>query len=176
MSIQKISVTTDNLIDHFDVLSCFLHGATTLHAVACDGLAKNMSGSIGQMTNEFWNDDFITAFFLLRHALEVAIKALVKEVKGLDVNGHNIKKIWEENIPNHNSVLPDEINKAFNVLDKYHLLKDAQLFRYYTDKSGVKLKDLPPLENEDFDALSGAAWAIRQLILEQVHIKKGLPV
>ena len=172
----EISATTNELKNNFDILSCFLRSATTLHAVACDGIAGNNKNPIGAVTNEVWNDHFITAFFLFRHAIEVAIKALIKEIKNLDIHGHNIKKIWEENIPDYQNVLPEEINKAFIVLAKFNILEDAQLFRYHVDKGGVTLKSMQPIKNDDFDALSGAAWAIRQIILECIHVRKRLPV
>lgn len=98
------------------------------------------------------------------------------EQKTLNTNTHNIKKLWEENIPNYQSVLPDQIKKAFAVLEKYHILEDAQLFRYYADKKGVELNSMPPLKDADFNALSDAIWSIRQAVLECIHIKKGFPL
>ena len=172
----EVSATTDDLKSHFDVLSCFLRSATTLHAVACDGIANNKNSSMSSVTNDVWNGHFITSFFLFRHTLELAIKALVKEIKSVDIHGHNIKKMWEENVPDYKNVLPEVINKAFAVLAKYHILEDAQLFRYHVDKSGATLSSMQPIKNEDFDALSGAAWAIRQTILECIHVKKGFPL
>jgi hypothetical protein len=157
------------------MLSCFLKGATALHAVACDGMVGK-DKNIGQATSEYWNEHFVTAFFLFRHALELSIKALVKEITAVDIRGHDIKKMWEDNIPDYRNVIPEKINKAFAVLAKFHVLNDAQLFRYHADKSGIKLKNMPLIQNNDFDAISDAAWAIRQLILECIHIKKGLPI
>lgn len=162
-SIIEVSASTTELQDHFDMLSCFLKSATTLHAVACDGIVGR---GIGQPTAEHWNEHFVTAFFLFRHALELCIKALVKEMSGVDVRGHDIKKMWEDNIPNYRNVIPEKIDKAFAVLAKFHVLNDAQLFRYHADKSGIKLKNMPLIQNNDFDAIYDAAWTIRQLILE----------
>ncbi len=175
-SILEISAATNDLKSHFDVLSCFLHSATTLHAAACDGIASNEKNFIGTVTDDLWNKHFITAFFLFRHTIEIAIKALIKEINNFDAHGHNIKRLWEENIPNHQNVLPDEINKAFSVLEKYHILENAQLFRYHVDKGGVTLRSMQPIKSEDFDALSSVAWAIRHTILECTHARKGLPV
>jgi len=126
--------------------------------------------------HDFWNEHFITAFFLFRHTLELAIKALIKEIHRRDVHGHNLKLIWEKYIPNYKNVLPEKINKAFAVLAKYNVLEDAQLFRYHVDNNGIKLNDMPPIEYDDFDAISDAAWTIRQAALECIHIKKGFPI
>ncbi|WP_126322243.1 hypothetical protein [Candidatus Rickettsiella viridis] len=173
-SLINISASTGELQDHFDLLSCFLNSASMVRGMACDGITRN--NSIGSPMPEFWNQHFITVFYLFRHALELAVKALIKEVTGHDVVGHNIQKMWEENIPNYQNVIPEQINKTFTVLAKYHLLNDAQLFRYHADKGGVKLKDMPLIHSDDFDTISGAAWAIRQLVLECIHIKKDLPI
>jgi hypothetical protein len=174
-SIIEVSASTTELQDHFDMLSCFLKSATTLHAVACDGMVGR-GGNIEQPTPEYWNEHFVAAFFLFRHALELSIKALIKEATGVDVCGHDIKKMWETNIPDYRNVIPEKINTAFAVLAKFHVLNDAQLFRYHADKDGIKLKNMPLIRNDDFDAISDAAWAIRQLILECIHVKKGLPI
>ncbi len=174
-SIIEVSASTTELQDHFDMLSCFLKNAMTLHAVACDGMAGR-GENIGQSTPEYWNEHFVGAFFLFRHALELSIKALIKEMTGIDVHGHDIKKMWEDNIPDYRNIIPEKINKVFAVLVKFHVLNDAQLFRYHADKGGIKLKDMPLIQNNDFDAISDAAWTIRQLILESIHIKKGLPI
>jgi len=173
-SIIEISADTSDLKDHFDLLSCYLVSATSLHALACDGLAGR-SGGVGSVTPEFWNKHFVTAFYLLRHSLELAVKALIKETCGTDTHGHDIKALWES-VPDHQNIIRDQISRAFTVLAKYNVLKDAQLFRYHADKGGVKLKSMPSLTNDDFDAISTASWAVRQLVLERIHIKKGLPV
>lgn len=166
-----VSAITSEMQNHFDVLECFLHSATELYAVAVDGINKNSDGSIGMMSNEFWNQNLVTSFFLFRHAIELGVKALIKEVSSSDVNGHDIQKLWEKNIPNYRAVLVAEISKAFSVLKKFNVLNDAQLFRYHNDKGGNRLKDLPAIENDDFNALSDLAWKIRQAILEVKHSK-----
>lgn len=165
----EVSATTDEFKDHLDVLMCFLNSASALFGIACDGYA-------GKNCECFWNYHFVTAFFLFRHSIELAIKALIKEIKNIDVRGHNIKKMWEEHIPDYQNVLPNEIKKAFEVLEKYNILEDAQLFRYHTDKTGTRLENMPSIKNEDFDALQHAAWSIRQTVLECIHVKKGLPI
>jgi hypothetical protein len=174
--ILEFSATTNTLKNHFDVLSCFLESASTLRSIARDGIAANGEPQAGIPRNDFWNEHLITAFFLLRHAIELAVKALIKEIKNEDINGHNIKKLWEENIPNHQNMLPEKIKEAFDVLAKYNILKDEQLFRYHADNSGNKLNAMQPIPNDDFDALEIAAWAIRQKTLEYIHLREDLPL
>jgi hypothetical protein len=87
-SLIDVSASTTELQDHFDMLACFLKSATALHAVACDGMVGR---GIGQPTQEHWNEHFIIiAFFLFRHALELAVKALVEELTGNEIHGHDI--------------------------------------------------------------------------------------
>lgn len=170
----EISAGTNKLQNHMDMLSCFLNSATTLYAFACEGIA-NSTGKIGHATLEYWNDHLVTAFFLFRHAFELSIKALIKEKTGNDAHGHNIKELWES-ISEYQNVIPEKISKAFTVLEKRHVLNDAQLFRYHVDKKCVELKDMPPIQNGDFDAISDATLAIRQLLLEHIHVRKCLPI
>ena len=85
--ILDVSATTSGLEEHFDLLSCFLRSAITLHATACDGIASNNKSSLGKVTNDVWNEHLITAFYLFRHSFELAIKALIKETQGIDLHG-----------------------------------------------------------------------------------------
>lgn len=160
-----ISAHTNKIENHFDLLSCYLHSAYILYGIASDGMTNK-----GQ--NYSWNEHFITAFFLLRHAMELAIKALIYEVKGKDVNGHDIETLWKTNIPNSENILPNEIKLAFAVLDKYHILINEELFRYPITKKSISLKNLPIIRGEDFDALFQAVGAIRDEVLKCIHEKK----
>jgi hypothetical protein len=91
--------------------------------------------------------------------LELGIKALLKSETNDDVTGHNIKKLWEA-VPNWQTKISTEIQKAFAILAKHHILEDAQLFRYHEDKKGMRLQDMLPVEQEGFEALDRAAWAV----------------
>ena len=96
-------------------------------------------------------------------------------------HGHNIKKLWEDNIPpNYKELLSDSVNKAFCILDANKVLKNEQLFRYYAEKDRnnnilTALKSLPAIKYEDFHALSEAVLGVRRAILCCIHLKKGLP-
>lgn len=155
-----------------DLVSCFLNSAEILKATACDGLVANGGGL---PTEEYWSEHFVTAFFLLRHSLELVVKAYAQEVTGNEVRGHNIKAIWK-GIPNSEKLIPERINQAFNLLAKYHLLEDAQLFRYHVDKKQVKLKDMPPIQPEDFELILDVVVSLQQVILETIDLKKGFPL
>jgi hypothetical protein len=171
----EVSVDTSGLHDHLDILLCFLNSATLQYGFACNEAAK-MIIKTEQLTAEYVNGLFVIVFFLLRHAFELSVKALIKEITDKNVYGHNIEKIWKAHIPDYQKIIPEKIDKAFAVLCKYHILKDAQLFRYPTDKDGVRLKDMPYIEGEDIEVILDVAWTIYQLILERIHSKKGLPI
>ena len=156
--LSTITATTHELKEHTDILSCFLYSAQTLRSIGYD---KACRGEVGGM-NFGYNENLITSFFLYRHAIELAIKALIKKVQHIYVGGHNIKKLWENYVPNHQDIFPLTISKAFQVLEKFGVLKDAQLFRYHADISGERLESLPQIKNEDFEALYAAACDIEQ--------------
>lgn len=173
---SNFSAITSDMKDHFNVLNCFLNSAIELRRAASNGFIQESEGSISGEVNHFWNHHLVTSFFLFRHVIELGMKALIKEVTGKDVHGHDIEKLWKENIPTHETELSAEISKAFSVLKKFNVLNDAQLFRYHSDKSGKKLKDLPAIESDDFDALIGLAWKIRDAVLEVIDAKKDYPI
>ncbi len=161
-NILEISANTNKIDSHFDMLSCFLNSASTLYAVACDGINSNQISQLGKPTDEYWNEHFITAFFLARHALELAIKALIKTLKGNDVNGHNIKSMWKCHIQNNTNISLKKIQKAFDVLEKHGVLHDAQLYRFHVDKKKIQLNNMPNVNNEDFDTVIDLAWSVRE--------------
>lgn len=75
----EFSAGMEELNGYLAMMWCFIDSASTLHGVAIDGLLKNKSNSIGQPTDEVYHQKIIIAFFLLRHALELGIKALINE-------------------------------------------------------------------------------------------------
>ena len=163
-------IATDQLNAHFDMLSCYVGSAMSLHANVMDGIADNLKNSNGKLTNEILIEQIITAFYLSRHALELAIKALIKITTGNDEQGHNLEKLWEK-IPKQNDVLKEIVKKPFDILKKYDLLENEELFRYHINKRGIALKNLI-IERNDFDLLVDAIWSIRQIILECAHLQK----
>lgn len=166
-----ISATTNQIENHFDLLSCFLNSASILPAIAADE-QKNPNSTV---TKEMSNGHLIIAFYLFRHSLELALKALANELNRKDIRHHNIKEMWNDLPPSYRSVLSEKMEKALVVLEKYSVLKDEQLFRYHVDKGGLTLKSFSTIENEDFDALSSAAYEVRHAYLCCIHLNKSLP-
>lgn len=167
--ILAISVPTNNFKNHVDIFSCYINSADALHAIFYDALLSGNGGDISKR-------HIITSVYLYRHSIELAIKALIKELKNEEVYGHNIKKLWEDYIlDNPQGILPDEIKKAFDVLEKYGVLENEELFRYPQSKNGVTLENILSIEITDLGILHAAAYSIRHLVLVSIHQKKGLP-
>ena len=201
--INEFSISMSELSTHLDMMECYIDSAGTLHGVAIDGLIKNKSGRIGSQSDETYQQKIMIAFFLLRHALELGIKALISEHENFSPDtscnlhkknrlarflynvlyrtglinrekkddrklyGHDLKKLWKN--VNHNYVsesFTHEILKSFEILKKYKLVKDAQLIRYHVDSQGKQIKDLPPIETEDFEKLLDIAGKVRYAVLE----------
>ncbi len=158
--------------NHFNIFSCYLRSASALHAQGIEASNKNSACGGGPVVAEYY---YITALFLYRHTLELGIKALLKSKTGDDVTGHNIKKLWEA-VSNGQTGISTKIQKAFAILAKHHILEDAQLFRYHEDKKGVRLQDMLPIEEESFEVLDQAAWAVYQEVCICEHLKKGFPL
>lgn len=201
--INEFSVSMSALHTHLDMMESYIDSANTLYGVAIDGLIKNKSGCIGSQTDETYHQKIMVAFFLLRHALELGLKALISEHENFSPNiqlnhhkknrliqilygffprlarikddkkskyklyGHNLKTLWKN--VNHNFVndeFTQEVLKSFKILKKYRLLKDAQLLRYHIDSNEKQIKDLPPIETEDFENLLGTVSKVRYAGLE----------
>lgn len=165
----------DNIHEHFDTLMCFLESAGSLRALAYDGIAMNQTNSIGKPTNDTWHKHLFTAFYLYRHAIELALKSLVKIIHNKDVLGHDLENIWKEISPEEISKFSDEFLKeiadAFQILREFHVLKDEQIFRYHNNKS-ISMSKLRNIEYKDFEMLYGCAYSIRQAILETIDKAK----
>ncbi len=112
--INEFSVSMDGLRTHLDMMECYIDSAGTLHGVAIDGLIKNKSGAIGFSTNDVYHQKIIIAFFLLRHALELGIKALIHEQENFD---HDIPKKPQRN---------GFVQFYYNFLRKFGLIKDTK--------------------------------------------------
>ena len=75
--INEFSISMSELSTHLDMMECYIDSAGTLHGVAIDGLIQNKSGRIGSQSDETYQQKIMIAFCLLRHALELGIKALI---------------------------------------------------------------------------------------------------
>jgi hypothetical protein len=152
----------------FDIFICYLMSATHLHG-------QSIEASNGKVvTSDVAAYYAITALYLYRHTLELGIKALLEKETGKKFTVHNIKSLWEK-LPNYQDRSTVEISEAFAVLGKYHILEDAQLFRYEVDKKGTQLQDVLPIEEKTFKILGDAAWAVYREICEYAQMKSGLP-
>lgn len=161
----------NNIHEHFDTLMCFLESAGSLQALAYDGININQINSIGKPTNDTWHKHLFTAFYLYRHATELALKALVKSIHEKDVIGHDLEKIWDEiSLEEKNKFSADFINKinnAFKILGEFDVLKNEQLFRYHNNKS-ISMNVLRSINYTDFETLCGCVNSIRQAVLETI--------
>lgn len=147
--------------------------ASALHAQGIEASNKNSVCGGGPIVAEYY---YITAFFLYRHTLELGIKTLIKYEADIDViKSHNIKALWEK-VPNCDTLIPEIMQRAFDVLEKHNILKDEQLFRYHLDLRKNRLQDMLPIEQKSFEALDQAAWSVYNEICICEHIKKGFPL
>jgi hypothetical protein len=171
-----VSGNPNEVIDLWMLFNYYLNGAISIYYRAQEDLYKRNNGEIVLgVANEY--GEIIIAFYSIRHALECAIKALIKELTGAEVIGHNIEKLWKQ-IPSYKKLAPEgeAIDNGFNILKKYHMLNDAQLFRYHRDQHGFKLQDLPAITNDDFSTVVAAVYKVRDIFLEFVHVKQGFPL
>lgn len=209
----EITAEMKGLNSYLDMMKCFTYSATTLYADAADGLKKNKEISTGCLLDDkFHHQNFIVAFFLLRHALELGIKVLINEHENFDhgisslnskknsfikffsnvfcwfgliknnkkgndkLYGHDLKKLWKNVNKNYlNDAFKAEVQKGFDIIKKYKLLKCAELIRYHVDNKGNQVKDLPPIETEDFEELLGSVnkvqFAVHE-VLEAIRQRK----
>ncbi|MCK4608728.1 MAG: hypothetical protein KAT71_04535 [Gammaproteobacteria bacterium] len=106
--------TQPNQDSHLDLLDCFLHSSMTLRTTA---LPKMQSNNNGLMPNEFWHEHLIIAFYLLRHALELALKALIEEIpEKKTIHHHNIQKMYDTVSKTLSNKVKEEIQEALAVL------------------------------------------------------------
>lgn len=176
---SELQIPINHIKEHLDTLSCFLTSAESLRALAYDGIAKNKINSMGQPTNDVWHQHLFTAFYLYRHAIELALKALCESLINNDVKDHDLEKIWNlySNEDRITYTLKDQIIKAFEILKKFHVLNDEQLFRYHNKikkKQIIDFEEMPNIEHKEMETLSYCAWGIRQAVLEAMHTNKGL--
>lgn len=161
----------DNIHDNFDTLMCFLESANSLRALAYDGIGINASNNLGKPTNDYWYEHLFTAFYLYRHAIELALKALIKSICKKNIFGHDLEKIWDtiplEEKNKFDAEFLKEINEVFHILSEFNVLKDEQLFRYHNNKS-ISINKLRNIKYRDFEILYGGAYSIRQAVLETI--------
>jgi hypothetical protein len=170
--ISGIAVNVGMIKNIDDLINSFYDGTHMLYAAVHDGFTKDTLSP-----RENWIAALVPVFYLFRHVLELTIKSLIKEIGGGDISGHDIKTLWEKhlhNVKKHSFEIKtnEKINEAFEVLGKFHLLKDEELFRYFKHKNGRTMETLLSITTNDCEILISAIEEILRAI-EQIKYNSG---
>ncbi len=168
-----ISVSTSDISSNLELLDCFEISAKMLYTFAHDEKTKPQLGTV-----DFSNKYLIISLYLFRHSIELGIKALIEAITTESFYHHDIEEIWNE-IPKVYKLFLSgngKLGNAINVLKKYQILNDEQLFRYHIDQNENSLKKLPVISNPDYETLLAFVERIQQACRCCFHIRKKGPL
>lgn len=147
----------------YDLATSFFNSALTL--------AANVKFNKNFNLEDFLNMQLLPAFYLMRHAIELEIKCLnsILNPNSSKKYGHGISKIWIDIGDKLHPQSVGKIESALDILGKYLILDNEELFRYDCDNQGVKkLTQLDLPTDSDFDLLRIGFEELRMATLEHI--------
>lgn len=163
--VLDIAATPNKINGHLDLLCCFQHSALSLYGAAKEQQQEINNGEVIIESSNFNSVDeyLVIALYLFRHAIELAVKALLEAITFEEMTGHNIKNLYQKLPKVYKHILSEfgNINGVFEILTKFDILEDEQLFRYHVDKRKKYLNQVEKITNKDCDALNNAIQYLR---------------